>query len=167
MSQHPIAPLIEKADKAINQEDFDTVDLDAEDAVLVIKPGMNAVGKAQIRRAMEAIAAHFEGSLDVRQAEMVILETGDIALVPAKTLVSTLLIDSTEQTMKHLPGFVSANIHRSLDGKKVVNYAQRKSNADFEAMRNNPKAATHMQAAGKLAKFEPIVCEVSDAISNA
>jgi uncharacterized protein (TIGR02246 family) len=89
MNQHPIALLIEQADKAINQEDFDTVvDLYAEDAVLVIKPGTNAVGKTQIRRAMEAIAAHFEGSLDVRQAGMVILETGDTALVLAKTLVS-------------------------------------------------------------------------------
>jgi uncharacterized protein (TIGR02246 family) len=89
MNQHPIALLIEQADKAINQEDFDTVvDLYAEDAVLVIKPGTNAVGKTQIRRAMEAIAAHFEGSLDVRQAGMVILETGDTALVLAKTLVA-------------------------------------------------------------------------------
>jgi ketosteroid isomerase-like protein len=50
MNQHPIALPIEKADKAINQEDFDTVvDLYAEDAVLVIKPGKNAVGKVQIR----------------------------------------------------------------------------------------------------------------------
>jgi uncharacterized protein (TIGR02246 family) len=89
MSQHPIALLIEKADKAINEEDFDTVvDLYADDAVLVIKPGMNAAGKAEIRRAMEAIAAHFEHALDVRQAGMVILETGDTALVLAKTLVS-------------------------------------------------------------------------------
>ena len=89
MKNHPIALLIEKADKAINQEDFDTVvDLYAEDAVLVIKPGTNAVGKAQIRRAMEAIAAHFERTLDVRQAGMVILETGDTALVLARTLVS-------------------------------------------------------------------------------
>jgi ketosteroid isomerase-like protein len=41
MNQHPIALLIEKADKAINQEDFHTVvDLYAEDAVLVIKPGI-------------------------------------------------------------------------------------------------------------------------------
>ena len=86
MNRHPIALLIEKADKAINQEDFDTVvDLYAEDAV---KPGTHAVGKTQIRRAMEAIAAHFEGSLEVRQAGMVILETGDTALVLAKTLVS-------------------------------------------------------------------------------
>src|SRR5262245_24803562 len=89
MSQHPIAQLIEKADKAINQEDFDTVvSLYAEDAVLVVKPGKNAVGRVEIRRAMEAIASHFKGSLDVRQAGMAILETGDTALVLAKTLVS-------------------------------------------------------------------------------
>jgi hypothetical protein len=30
----------------------------------------------------------------------------------------------TEEVMRHIPGFVSANIHRSLDGTKVVNYAQ-------------------------------------------
>ena len=35
----------------------------------------------------------------------------------------TLLIDAAQHTMKHLPGFVSANIHRSLDGRKAVNYA--------------------------------------------
>jgi uncharacterized protein (TIGR02246 family) len=89
MKNHPIALLIEKADKAINQEDFDTVvDLYTEDAVLVIKPGKLAVGKVQIRSAMEAIAVHSNRSLDVRQAEMVILETGDTALVLAKTFVT-------------------------------------------------------------------------------
>ena len=98
MNQHPIALLIEKADKAINREDFDTVvDLYAEDAVLVIKPGKNAVGKAQIRRAMEAIAAHFDRSLDVRQTGMVILETGDTALVLARTLVSAKNFPVTER----------------------------------------------------------------------
>jgi uncharacterized protein (TIGR02246 family) len=65
MKNHPIALLIEKADEAINREDFDTVvDLYTEDAVLVIKPGKPAVGKVQIRSAMEAIAAHFDRSLD-------------------------------------------------------------------------------------------------------
>jgi len=89
MHEHPIALLIEKADKAINAEDFDTVvDLYTEDAVLVVHPGSRAVGKAQIRSAMEAIAIHFERSLDVRQVGMVILEAGDTALVLAKTLVS-------------------------------------------------------------------------------
>ena len=89
MSQHPIEHLIEKADQAINREDFDTlIDIYADDAVLVIKPGMNATGKAQIRKAFEAIAAHFNHTLEVRQAGMRILETGDTALVLAKTLVS-------------------------------------------------------------------------------
>ena len=89
MNQHPIELLINKADTAINQEDFDTlIDIYADDAVLVIQPGMNAVGKEQIRKAFEAIAAHFEHSLDVRQTGLEILETEDTALVLAKTLVS-------------------------------------------------------------------------------
>jgi len=57
-------------------------------AVLVIKPGKNAVGKDQIRKAFETIAAHFEHSLDVKQDGMEILETGDTALVLANTHVS-------------------------------------------------------------------------------
>jgi hypothetical protein len=32
-----------------------------------------------------------------------------------------LLVHATDVAMKHVPGFISANIHRSLDGKKVVN----------------------------------------------
>ena len=32
-------------------------------------------------------------------------------------------------------------------------------------MRRNPEAIPHMKAAAALAKFEPILCEVSDAIS--
>lgn len=86
---HEIELLIRKADTAINAEDFETlIDIYADDAVLVIKPGMNAVGKAQIKKAFEAIAAHFEHSLNVGQAGMAILETGDTALVLAKTVVS-------------------------------------------------------------------------------
>lgn len=89
MSQHPIELLIQKADKAINQEDFDTlVDIYTDDAVLVIKPGVNAIGKAQIKEAFEKIANYFEHTLDVKQTEMKILETGDTALVLSKTIVS-------------------------------------------------------------------------------
>lgn len=64
MHNHPIALLIAKADKAINEEDFDTVvDFYTENAVLVVRPGHRAIGKAQIRSAMEAIAVHFEFGL--------------------------------------------------------------------------------------------------------
>lgn len=95
---HPIEHLISKADTAINQEDFDTlIDIYSDDAVLVIKPGMNAVGKEQIKKAFEAIAAYFEHSLDVKQAGMVILEAGDTALVLAKTVVSAKELPATER----------------------------------------------------------------------
>jgi len=75
-----------------------------------------------------------------------------------------LLIEATDKTMKRLPGFISASIHKSLDGAKVVNYAQWRSKQDFEAIKENPEAAAHMKAAAALATFEPILCEVSDSI---
>ena len=61
-----------------------------------------------------------------------------------------LLVDATEQTMKHQPGFVSANI----DGTHVVNYAQWRSAADFNAMRQNAAALGHMRGAFELADVE-------------
>lgn len=76
-----------------------------------------------------------------------------------------LLTDATEQVMRSLPGFISANIHRSLDGKKVVNYAQWKSADDFQAMKNNPEAQKHMKAVAEIAEFDPIECEVVESIS--
>ena len=83
-----------------------------------------------------------------------------------QTRLVALLVDATEKTMKNLPGFISANIHRSLDGTKVINYAQWRSQADFDAMRKNPAAGEHMKAASALAQAEPIVCEVVEAIST-
>ena len=79
--------------------------------------------------------------------------------------LATLLAEATTQTMRQLPGFVSASIHRSLDGTKVVNYAQWRSQADFEAMRQHPEAAVHMKAAAALATFDPILCEVTESVT--
>ena len=98
MTRHPVELQIESADRAINREDFDTLmDIYADDAVLVVKPGLHAVGKAQIRRAMEDIAAHFNHSLDVRQAEMKILEASDTALVLARTVISAVNLSAFER----------------------------------------------------------------------
>ncbi len=80
--------------------------------------------------------------------------------------LAALLVRATEETMRHLPGFISASIHRSLDGTKVINYAQWRSQADFAALKDNPRARPHMQAAAALASFEPIVCEVVDSITS-
>ena len=97
--KHPIELVIEKADTAIVHEDFDTlIDIYSADAVLVVKPGMNATGKVQIRKAFEAIAAHFNHTLHVEQARMKLLEARDTALVIAKTLVSASNMPATERS---------------------------------------------------------------------
>ena len=77
-----------------------------------------------------------------------------------------MLVEATDKTMRKLPGFLSASIHRSLDGTKVVNYAQWRSKTDFDAMRQNPAAQPHMAAVAAIATFDPILCEVSESVSR-
>ena len=73
-----------------------------------------------------------------------------------------LLVEATQKTMKNLPGYISANIHKSLDGTRVTNYAQWRSQEDFEAINANPEAVVHMRAALQLAtSVEPHLYEVS------
>jgi heme-degrading monooxygenase HmoA len=73
-----------------------------------------------------------------------------------------LLAEATESVMNSLPGFVSANLHKGLDGTRVTNYAQWRSREDFEAMLKNPEAIAHMkEAAGIAIKFEPHLYEVA------
>jgi quinol monooxygenase YgiN len=73
------------------------------------------------------------------------------------------LVDATHETMCHIDGFVSANIHRSLDDRRVVNDAQWRSLETFDAMREHPDVQAHMSRAAELADgFEPIVCSVVD-----
>lgn len=96
MSPHPIEQLIEQADAAINREDFDALmAFYAEDAVLVVRPGMEVRGRAEIRRAFEAIAAHFGHSLHVEQAGVLVLEGGDTALALARTVLSAATLAPT------------------------------------------------------------------------
>jgi len=77
-----------------------------------------------------------------------------------------MLVEATDKTMKKLPGFLSASIHRSLDGTRVVNYAQWRSKTDFDAMRQNPAAQPHLAAVAAIATFDPILCEVSESVSR-
>jgi uncharacterized protein (TIGR02246 family) len=88
--------VIAAADRAITDEDFDAVmAFYTEDATLVVKPGLNATGKEQIRRAFEAIAQHFNHSLVVTQGELAVIEGGDTALVVAETMLDWTEKDGT------------------------------------------------------------------------
>jgi quinol monooxygenase YgiN len=44
------------------------------------------------------------------------------------------LVEATQAVMRKQPGFVSANIHKSLDDTRVANYAQWRNKEAFEAM---------------------------------
>lgn len=70
--------------------------------------------------------------------------------------LADLLTQATEEVMQHIDGFISAKIHLSTDGTRVVNYAQWRIVEAMQAMRENPTAREHMAACAKLAVgFEP------------
>ena len=99
-------------------------------------------------------------TIDEGQSLVTLVNVFDVNPAKADELVA-LLNEATEGVMRDLPGFVSANIHKSLDGSRVINYAQWRSKEDFEAMRSNSRAGPHMKAAAELAeKFDPTLCEV-------
>ena len=86
MSQHPLRTLIETCDAAISRRDFDALmAFYAEDAALVVKPGMVVRGIPAIRRAFTAISDYFDGQLEVTQGAMEVIEGADNALVIMET----------------------------------------------------------------------------------
>ena len=88
MDEHPLKAIIAAADDAINREDLDAVaEFYSDDAILMVMPGKIARGKVEIRKAFDAIAAHFNHTVHVSQGEMTVLEAGDTALVLANTHV--------------------------------------------------------------------------------
>lgn len=87
--EHELKEVIKKCDLAIKQEDFDTLlNFYTDDAILVVKPGMIARGKEEIKKAFIAIAKYFNNSIVPIQGEMIILEAGDTALVISQTLLT-------------------------------------------------------------------------------
>ena len=76
-----------------------------------------------------------------------------------------LLDRATSTSVMHAPGFVSASLHRSMDGTKVTMYAQWRSIEDYQAMRANPAPLPYLQQALAIAKFEPGMYEVVETYS--
>lgn len=71
-----------------------------------------------------------------------------------------LLIRATDGLVNRAPGFISAALHRSLDGKKVTMYAQWRSAEDYQAMRQNPGPRPFLEEALTFATFEPGIYEI-------
>jgi quinol monooxygenase YgiN len=76
-----------------------------------------------------------------------------------------LLTRATESSVRHVPGFVAAALHRSLDGTKVTMYAQWRSPEDYERMRSRPDTSPFLAEAMTIATFEPGFYEVVEVFS--
>ncbi|MER7638324.1 MULTISPECIES: antibiotic biosynthesis monooxygenase family protein [unclassified Streptomyces] len=65
------------------------------------------------------------------------------------------------EAMKSQPGFVSASIHLSYDGTRVVGYAQWASEDDFHGMRARADLQGHFEEVHELGSIESIACRVA------
>ena len=71
-----------------------------------------------------------------------------------------LLTRATDGSVNRAPGFISATLHRSIDGTKVTMYAQWQSAEHYQAMRKDPGPHPFLQEALTIATFEPGMYEV-------
>ena len=63
-------------------------------------------------------------------------------------------------SVKDVPGWLSANIHRSLDGTRVVNYAQCESYEAWEAVMKKLQAGNHIGRNKEFGEAHPGLYEV-------
>lgn len=109
-----IEELIAAADKAIKEERFDDLkEFYTEDAVLVVKPGLEVKGKEAIREAFIKIADYFNNSVVPTQGKMLMVEAGDTVLVLSQTLLDAENKESSEYSMDRRATYV----YRKIDGK--------------------------------------------------
>lgn len=81
-----IKELIDASDKAIKEERFDDLmNFYTEDAVLVVKPGLEVHGKEAIKKAFIKIAEYFKNSVIPTQGKMLMIEAGDIGYISNPT----------------------------------------------------------------------------------
>ena len=73
-----------------------------------------------------------------------------------------LLTRATESSVRHVPGFVAAALHRGLDGTKVTMYAQWRTPDDYARMRERPDSSPFLAEALTIARFDPGFYEVAE-----
>jgi quinol monooxygenase YgiN len=92
---------------------------------------------------------------------LTLVNTFDVDPASQDTLVAELSA-VTEASMRHLPGFLGASVHKSLDGRRVINYVQWEKPSDFEAMFHEPAAKAHMERVTALAlSVTPVLYSVA------
>ena len=102
-------------------------------------------------------------TLDPAADYVTLINTFDVEPERAEELIAV-LSKATAQTIRHRQGFVSANLHLSLNRRHVANYAQWRSQADMDAMLADPASQVHTREAAAIAtSFAPIVYDLREA----
>jgi len=109
-----IKDLIDAADKAIKEMRFDDLmEFYTDDAVLVVRPGLDARGKESIKQAFVKIAEYFKNSVVPKQGKMIMIEAGDTVLVLSQTLLDAENKSESKFSMDRRATYV----YRKVNGK--------------------------------------------------
>ncbi len=107
-----IKALIDTADKAIKENRFDELmDFYTEDAVLVVKPGLQVQGKESIKKAFIKIAEYFNNRVIPTQGKMLMIEAGDTVLALSQTLLDADNKAESEYSMDRRATYVYRNVN--------------------------------------------------------
>lgn len=107
-----IENLIHQADLAIKEERFDDLlEFYTDDAILVVKPGMEVQGKENIKKAFIKIAEYFKNSIVPTQGKMIMIETDDTALVLSQTFLDATNKETSEYSMERRATYIFRKIN--------------------------------------------------------
>lgn len=76
------------------------------------------------------------------------------------------LVTTLVRRQRELDGFVSAALHRGLNGKVVANHAVWRSREDWKAMTRHPTVVAAMEPIMAVATFEPNLYEPGEVIEG-
>lgn len=77
-----------------------------------------------------------------------------------------ILTQAANQTMRHLPGFISARVYKGISGTYVANYVQWRSREDFNNMWRQPQAQQHVAEVHTVAKGNPQLFELCGVVEG-
>jgi quinol monooxygenase YgiN/ketosteroid isomerase-like protein len=103
--------------------------------------------------------------LDPDAGYITIINTYTVASERSEALLD-LVRRGTYDTIRHVPGFISANLHMSIDRTRLVNYAQWQSREAIAAAGADPKVKALIRDAAQIAdNFTPIQYVLRESVS--
>jgi heme-degrading monooxygenase HmoA len=75
--------------------------------------------------------------------------------------VLALLEEGIAALFSSMPGWISASLLKSRDGRQVIAYSQWRDEKDIDAFRRDPRMQAYSQRSSVLAKHDAFTCDVS------